>query len=452
MYFSKDYENYHVILFKYDFSQIPFQQFIMHPELTTDVLGFVPLNDIENIYENIHYSISHGLMSTSSVQTTSTSPVITLQFTDCVTVTIIPPQPCQVCTQYKGEVRNGRVCTNDNPLTMPVGGSVTYNFSDCGSSDGGGSGGGTSGNGGNPSVGNPGGGWAPGGGIGGRPEQSSPIKFPVDIIDSGIIVSEYSFYKTNHNHKTLKAISNSSAIKADLTDFDSKLNQIREFGKAYAFKETTITHPNKKIEKKYEYSNPLTLPNPIGVNTKIDASKANTSYAGVIHSHPEHLGSLSKQGAPLFSSGDLAAVFRFANETPVSPNRKPAEAFIGAVNKYGLYMVMLPNDVDNTNLATRYADFTKTTPIGNDIVGDETKPKWKKIEEDLTDKYQKIESSGYPEHLKKTAHEKALLDVMKDNGLELNIYFLPRNSGTFNGAWQLLTLNNNGQVQYTNIN
>lgn len=449
MYFSKDYENYHVILFRYDFSQIPFQQFIMHPELTTDILGFIPLNDIENIYENIDYSISHGLMSTSSVQTTNASATVVRQFIDCLIVTIIPAQPCQACGQYKGEVRNGRVCTNTNPETMPVEGSVTYDFSGCGGSGGGGTGGNPGSGGGGGSVGLPGGG-NPGGGGGSTP--SNPIKFPVDMIDAGLIVSRISFYKTNHNHKTLKAISNSSVIKADLIDFDSKLKQIREFGNAYAFKETIITHNNKKIEKKYEYSHKLTLPNPTGVNTKIDASSANSSYAGVIHSHPEHLGSLSKQGAPLFSMGDLVSVFKYANETPVSKNRKPAEAFIGAVNKYGLYMVMLPNDVDNTNLAIRYADFTKTTPIGNDIVGDETKPKWVDIDKELTDRYQEIESSGDPEHLKKTAHEKALLQVMKKYGLEMNIYFLPRNSGTFNDTWQQVTLNNNGQVQYTNIN
>jgi len=436
MYFSHDYETYYVTLLRYDFSQISFQEFVMNPDIYRAQLAFLPLNDIENIYENIRYSFSN---------VNQTAGKTAYNYEVAVGLQRLEYQPCAVTTNEPGQLCkgdgddkhiHGQKCsmTGDKKATP---GYTVIDTRPCHGEPG------SSAPGGGGSVGSPGGGggYSP---VRPNPINSNPVRTIGEIFIGNLNRFQISFGKTNHNHKTLKAISNSSVIKLDLKDFDSKLKKTSEFGTAYGF---------ETINGSYSYNNKrLTLPNPTGVKTKIDPSNANASYAGVIHSHPEDLGSLSNQGAPLFSSGDLAAVFRFANETPVSKNRKPAEAFIGAVNKYGLYMVMLPNDVDNTNLATRYADFTKTTPIGNDIVGDETKPKWKSIEIELTIEYQTIESSGDPEHIKKIAHEKALLQIMKKYGLELNIYFLPRNSGTFNDTWQQLTLNNNAQVQYTNIN
>jgi len=438
MYFSKDYENYHVILFKYDFSQIPFQQFVANPESIINVLGFVPLNDIENIYENISYSISHGLNSTSAVQTTSTSPVLFTEFinlADCIGEVTYPAQPCKDVNHHPyGDTRCPHRGT-DMGATPPR----TYlDFSKCGKS-GGTPGGGTPGSGGgpggSPSVGNP------GGGIGGNPGWSNPIKFPVDIIDIGIIVGEINIYKINNNHKTLKAIRNSTVIRADLIDFYSKLDQTIEHGKAYGF---------KTVNKSYLYDSNWPLANPVLQDGKISLVTANAKYNGVIHTHPTKVGNPSVKLAPLFSMADLAAIFKFANETAASPNRKPAEAFIGAVNKYGLYMAMLPNNVDKTNMATRYADFTKT--LNGKVVADTEKQKWTDIEKELSREYSTIENSSATEAQKKKAHEKVLLQVMKEYGLEMNIYFLNQNSGTFNGTWQQVTLNNSGQVEYININ
>ena len=436
MYFSKDYENYHVILFKYDFSQIPFQQFVAHPESIIDVLGFVPLNDIENIYENISYSISHGLNSTSSVQTTSTSPTVVRLFIDCVEITIVPEQPCGGRDQHS---YGDQSCPHRGTRLGATPARTIYDFSGCGNSNGGGSGGGTPGNGGNPSVGNPVG----GGGSTPTNPNPSPIKsIPIKIKEwLDLIIVQININKINHNHKTLKAISNSSVIKTDLINFYSKLDQTIEYGTAYGF---------KTVNKSYLYDNNWSLPNPVLQDGKISLLTANAKYCGVIHTHPEKVGNPSVKLAPLFSMADLTAIFKFANETTASPNRKPAEAFIGAVNKYGLYMAMLPNDVTKTNMATRYADFTKT--LNGKVVADLNKPKWDKIEEKLSHKYSEIENSSKTEAQKKTAHEKALLEVMKEYGLEMNIYFLNQNSGTFNGTWQQVTLNNNGQVEYININ
>lgn len=421
VYFSTNKVDYYVTLFRYDFSQISFEHFIQNPQLTNQVLTFVPLKDIHNIYENIHSSIFNGIAAKGGVYTSHT-----IQDSDCSITTYVAGTVCK----GKGNPKHnyGEKCGMEGSDRATPGFSYTT-YGPCGGGTGsGGDGGGY--------VGNPGGG-------GSTPSNpiSNPIKLPGDFKKVGGYLSQIGVVNNDSNAKTLKAVSNS--LKSDLTEFDSKLSLLKEYGAAYNF---------KTMNGIYSFYQKLTLPNPTGVNTKIDTSNANASYCGVIHTHPEHLGSLSNKVAPLFSTADLLAVFKFANETPVSPNRKPSEAFIGAVNKYGLYMVMLPSDVTKTNMATKYADFTKTTAIGNKIVGDDKKTKWIDMEKELTKEYQLIESSIDTEDIKKKAHEKALLKIMKKYGLEMNIYFLHRNGGTFNDTWQQVILNNNGQVQYTNIN
>lgn len=189
---------------------------------------------------------------------------------------------------------------------------------------------------------------------------------------------------------------------------------------------------------------------PAGSNTTIRLEGASLKYNGAIHTHPLNLGSQTRKGTPLFSVADLRAVFKFANTSMHAPDRKPSEAFIGVVNKYGAYMVMIPNDVTQDNFAAKYQDFTIVDNSGR-ILGDKDKEVWGKMEKHLLDKYGEIENSDEPEHEKKKAHEKALLEVMKKYKLELNLYFLAKNEGAFNGSWQKLSLGN-GQVQYTNIN
>lgn len=67
----------------------------------------------------------------------------------------------------------------------------------------------------------------------------------------------------------------------------------------------------------------------------------------------------------------------------------------------------------------------------------------------MISKYQKIENN-LNENEKKEAHETALLKILEEFELDVNIYFLDKNGGSFNGPWQKLSLNN-GRVQYTNL-
>ncbi|MDN3709194.1 hypothetical protein QW060_19365 [Myroides ceti] len=52
----------------------------------------------------------------------------------------------------------------------------------------------------------------------------------------------------------------------------------------------------------------------------------------------------------MFSPADLGGVFKFTNKSVEDPFRQPAEAFVGVVNRYGMYMVMLPNDVTSEQI------------------------------------------------------------------------------------------------------
>lgn len=433
VYFSRNSQNVFVTLFKYDFSQIPFHQFINDPYSLYHILNFFPLNNIENIYENIAYSVSNPMINVANYG--SVNPQFSysmINLADCAQTVYVEGSECKGSGNPKHKY--GEQCGMSGSDRATPGYSY-MDFSDCygGPNSGGGGGGG--------SVGSPGGGGGGGGGYNPTPSpiRAIPIKQIGDFVFAGGVLSQINIGNVDHNTKTLKAISKD--LKNDLSEFNSKLSQIRESGSAYSFKTTNGS---------YSYFQKLTLPNPIGQNTKIDFSKASSIYCGVIHTHPEDLGTNNTKGTPLFSASDLAGVFRFANETPNSPNRKPSEAFIGVVNKYGLYMVMLPNDVTKTNISSKYADFCKISSIGNKIQADINKPKWIKIASELDQKYQKIEST-LNENEKKKAHEKALLETLKDYELNLNIYFLHKDEGYFNGSWEQVTLKN-GQIQYININ
>src|SRR5690554_6427161 len=92
---------------------------------------------------------------------------------------------------------------------------------------------------------------------------------------------------------------------------------------------------------------------------------------------------------PLFTHADLSAVFRFVNtSSQLAPDRKPSEAFMGVVNEYGAYVVMLPNDVTHENISERYSDFIRTN-AQNKVFPDPTKPKWGDMGTELERKYKR---------------------------------------------------------------
>ena len=111
MYFSKDYETYYVTLFRYDFSEISLKEFVMYPDIYRAQLAFLPLNDIENIYENIRYSLSD--VNKTAGKTTYNYEVAVglqrLQDMPCAVTTIVPGQVCK----GSGEVKHvhGEPCS-----------------------------------------------------------------------------------------------------------------------------------------------------------------------------------------------------------------------------------------------------------------------------------------------------------------------------------------------------
>lgn len=410
----------------------------MHPELTKDVLGFIPLNDIENIYENIDYSISHGLMSTSAVQTTSTSPAVTLVFSDCVIVTIIPPQPCKRCTQYKGEVRNGRICTNDNPETMPIGGSVTYDFSGCGSPGGGGPGGNPGSGGGGGSVGNPGGGWTPGGGgsTPSNPIWSNPIKNHRNLYDFVKVDIGFNNGNTNKNLEVLKGIVTNNL--PTLQDLHSKASATREHGNMFI-----------KVKKNSKYvplanQTALQLENGSNWALNIEPALKIAANTGIIHTHTNKNTPINENGTqtkanPMFSNTDLQALFLLSADNTLNQKELP-DLFFGLMTSESLYVVMFPNDATKDNFNSKYG-----TPF---FTWKNDKKRWNKIGRELRDEYKKITSAtDSPTPAQEAArYEKALLTVLKDNNLPLNFYRLPANNGQFNGSWKLLGSDANGNV------
>ncbi len=425
VYFSTDYVQYYVTLLRYDFSQIPFLDFISNPGLTPQLLSFFPLNDIDNIYENIKYSISRPSMQTYGAVNHSLS-VSFINITDCARTVVVEGTLCKGSGMPKHQY--GEDCSmTGNKRATP--GYSYMDFSDCRQPNP------VSGSG--SSVGAPGAGGGSGAGPG-TPVKAYPVKEIDDFKRSGAVFLQINIGNTDYNLKMLKTVS--SLFIDDIKELSGKLNDIKEYGYGYNL---------KKANGLFGLINKFRLPNPAGVNTSVDMENVFSYYYGILHSHPENIGSLSKKGSPLFSAPDLGALFKFANKTTAKPDKIAAEAFIGAVNKYGLYMVMLPNEVTQANIATKYADFVKVNTIGNTVRADYDKPKWDKLADELISKYQKIENN-LNENEKKEAHETALLKILEEFELDVNIYFLDKNGGSFNGSWQKLSLNN-GRVQYTNL-
>lgn len=219
MYFSTDYETYHVILYKYDFSQIPFQQFVSHPELTMNVLGFIPLNDIESIYENIKQSTTKAAKSTSSVSTNNYAAVYYqfINLADCAKTVVVEGQPCKGSGNPKHNY--GEQCgMSGNDRATP--GYSYMDFSGCGGgapgSGGGGGGGGSVGSPGGGGGGNPGG----GGSTPNNPIWSNPIKSPGNIFAIGQLVGGINQGQKQTNADWIK--------KMDLNpDFVTKLNELK---------------------------------------------------------------------------------------------------------------------------------------------------------------------------------------------------------------------------------
>ncbi|WP_448606503.1 hypothetical protein [Paenimyroides ceti] len=438
VYYSTDRKEYYVTLLKYDFSRISIEQYLKKP--TAEVLYLYPLEEDRDTDKNIQYAIS------------SVSPIFVYEIIppgDCMKEVSVAGTPCKGSGNPKHEYGDNSCSMTGNKRATP--GYTYMDFSDCGKNSGGGSGGGGSypggggGGGSTPGPGSPGGPPAAGGG---NPPISvvKPIKNIGDLVKSKILIGQVNMGSGNTNAKVLKAVS--SFLKQDIQTLYGRMNDTRESGFAYQF---------GIVNGSYTYNvlgGRLILTSPNYTNRKIELGNVSGRFSGAVHNHTDNLGvTATEVGTPLFSPPDLGAVFKFTNKSVEDPFRQPAEAFVGVVNRYGMYMVMLPNNVTSENINTKYSDFTKIIQFGSSkrIVVDKEKQKWREMENELERKYYDIELINDPEHIKKKKYERALLMVLKKYKLEMNIYFLDANEGSFNGNWQQLSIKNS-QIQYTNIN
>lgn len=420
MYFSKDYENYHVILFKYDFSQIPFQQFVANPESIINVLGFVPLNDIENIYENIDYSISHGLMSTSSVQTTSTSPTVVRLFIDCVDITIVPEQPCQGRDQHS---YGDKSCPHRGTSLGATPPRIIYDFSDCGNSGGGGGTGGNPGSGGsNPgngggSVGNPGGGWAPGGGS----RWSNPIKFPVDLIGIDLTIDPV-LVVNNYTKQLSKLVKGNWATIQSVYD-----NSELTVEKGYGYYMATANGAYQAINPALPVTNGMSSLNPdmLFDPTKPWYGKVTT----IIHCHlnPNAADDQDKYSPPMFSVGDIQSFMKLFSVSTLSPKLKQYFSIL-LVTKQGIYALTMKPGADPTNLNNLLTNAEYVNKMN------------KKLALEYTNLLPKP-GSGNPMPTR-SDYEKKFLKFIKDNNLSLDLYKLDYNGTPINGdlTWKKFEL------------
>lgn len=434
MYFSTDYETYHVILYKYDFSQIPFQQFVSHPELTMNVLGFIPLNDIENIYENIKQSTSQAAKSTSSVSTNNYAAVYYqfINLADCATTVVVDGQPCKGSGNPKHNY--GEQCgMSGNDRATP--GYSYMDFSGCGGGTPGSGGGG----GGGGSVGSPGGGGGNPGGGGSTPANpiwSNPIKNPGNIFAVGQLVGGINIGTNNKNLEVLNGILENNL--ATLQDLHSKANDTREHGNMFI-----------KVKKNGKYTplaNQTALQLENGSNWALNIKPAveNPFNTGILHTHTNkntviYVYNEPTKAVPMLSHTDIQALF-FLSTANSGNDKQLSESFFGLMTGQNLYVIMFHNDATLTNFFSKYGKHFANMRVNTKL--------WAKIERELKDEYSKITSvsSSINPALEATMYEKALLRVLRDNNLPINFYRLPANNGQFNGTWKLLGLDTNGNV------
>lgn len=425
MYYSTDKENYYVTLLKYDFSKVSFPQFLKNPSVN-EVLYLYPLEDYQDIDKEIYRTIS-------SVNPIYVKEIIPLG--DCVKEVSVVGKPCNGEGHEYGDPRC-RMTGSDRATP-----SYSYmDFSECGKGSSGGGGGSS------PGPGTPGGPSNPGAGFPGGPiKVVTPVRHIGDLIKSEILLGQINIGNNNANVKMLKAIS--SLLNNDIKSLYGKLNEFREYGSAHKFGRENGSYTYTPVGGK------ITLPNSPGSTITINLAHAILAYYGVIHTHPISFGNSEQAATPLFSAGDLSSLFRLTNKSTYDPNRKPSEAFVGVVNKYGTYIVMVPNNVTTNSIVEKYDGFVvnEATDGSVRIKGDLKGKKFKFFERDLKKEYSYIAHSNYSEDVKKKKNEEALLRMMKKYELDLNIYFLESNNGSFDKNWQQLSLNN-GQIQYTNIN
>lgn len=430
MYFSHDYETYYVTLLRYDFSQISFQEFVMNPNIYRAQLAFLPLNDIENIYQNIRYSFTNINQAAGKTAYNYELPVGLQRLQD---------QPCAVTTNYPGQLcKYDAHEYGDHKCTVKGDGRATPGYTvidtrPCYGPPG--SGAPSSGGG---SVGSPGGGGGGGGSTPANPNPSPIRSIPIKIKEMlDLIRIQISIGNTNKNLDVLKGIVDNNL--PTLQDLYSKASDTQEHG--YMFTK------QKKNGKYTPLANQVPLPLKTGSvwALNIDDYVKIAINTGFLHTHTNKYtktrdkSNKETKADPMFSHSDLRAIFRIGKEESMSNKKELYDLFVGLMTSESLYVVMFPNGTTKNT----FQSVANGTPFSLYINSNE---KWIKIGEELREKYSNITFSTKPEPIKAKMYEKALLEVLKDNNVPLNFYRLDANNGQFNGSWKLLGLDGSGNV------
>lgn len=433
MYFSHDYETYYVTLLRYDFSQISFQEFVMNPDIYRAQLAFLPLNDIENIYENIRYSFSN--VNQTAGKTAYNYEVAVglqrLEYQPCSVTVNVSGIPCQRCGLNAGEVKNGRQCANENPATKPVPG---YSYTDSRPCSGAPGSGAPDGHGGGPGGG--GGGYSP---VRPNPNPNPITTYPIKK-DGNIFKSNLVLYQintgnnTDRNSKILNSLVENNRVT--LKELYDKRNEPREYG--YRFSKT-------KTGDLIKVTAPGALP--LVTNTQLGVkSLRGASVIGFAHTHTNT--DTQPDGSyvyPMFSHTDIMALFEMVNKNP-SIDKSPPDLFVGLIVDAGFYVIMFPNDVTLDNVATKYSNFAIMN--GNKMTANNQAQAWIGIQDDLQNLYDLVKrGEKYKQNIR---YEKALLKTLKKYNLNVNVYKMPDDGGQFNAKWRALSLPANTNDTFDN--
>lgn len=128
MHFSKDYNTYYFTLLRYDLSKTSYEDFAANPHVSKNVLSFIPLSDIGNIYENIAYSFAKELLINPDLLSKD-SPFYTkmIDFGNCARAIDVPGVACKTCGLHFYETADGKYCKHKDPI---VSAKPAYTFLD----------------------------------------------------------------------------------------------------------------------------------------------------------------------------------------------------------------------------------------------------------------------------------------------------------------------------------
>lgn len=413
VYFSTNKIDYYVTLFRYDFSTISFERFVQSPQLTNQLLTFVPLKDIEYIYENIHSSIFNGMANKGGAFTS-----FTIQHSDCSETTYVAGTECKGSGNPKHSY--GEPCGMTGSDRATPGFSYTT-YKPCGGGSGGSVGG---------SVGGPGSGPGSGGGSGGggstptQPIKANPIKSPGYFNDIGGYLAQINNGNTNNNSKILKSLVENN--KVALQDLYAKKNYNQEHG--YRFSKTKTGDLIKVVA-------PISLPLVTAYSLGTKILRINHSIIGFVHTHTNPNQKVDDSYAhPMFSHTDIMALFDMVNKNP-SIDKNPPDLFTGLMVNGGFYVIMFPNDVTHNNIATKYSNFATMT--NNKMAANREAQVWTDMENKLKTYYENIRRNGSNKDIR---YEKALLLTLKEFGLNVKVYKMADDGGQFTSPWKALSL------------